>query len=341
VRTRRVVVSLIAALLVGAVIAGAWLLLWRPAADAERLEAYVRPDAFNDDALNLSWFGVTAVLIRHGDDALMIDPFFSRPPGYWPLIRNASIAPDEARIAQWLERAGVTRLHGVLVSHSHYDHAMDAGVVARMTDATLAGSSSTLQIGRGAGLSEAHLHDASDGAALKLGPFTIRFIESRHAGATGGAPTGDIDTALQTPARYLDYRQGGTFSILIEHPRGTVLHHGSAGYLPGALRDVRADTVLLGAALVDDAEAYVREVVDPLNAREVVLTHWDDFTRPLEAPLRPMPVVVNLTSLLAALAARPEIDVRTPELAQPFAVQRAVTKPPPPTTATAGPSGSR
>src|SRR5690606_34946678 len=175
--------------------------------------------------------------------ALLIDTYYSRTPGYWPLIRSEAIATDEAQIAQWLQRAGVERLHGVLVSHSHYDHAMDAGVVAHMSGAVLAGSPSTLQIGRGAGLSEARLHDAGDGAPLTLGPFTVHFIESRHAGATGGAPAGDIDAPLQTPARYLDYRQGGTFSILVEHRLGAVLHHGSAGFVPGALDDVRADTV--------------------------------------------------------------------------------------------------
>lgn len=339
-RARRIIAGLLSALILGAIVAGAWLLVWRPASDERRLAEHRRPAAVDADALTLSWFGVTATLIRQGDDALMIDPFFSRPSGYISLIRNATIAPDEALIAQWLERAGVERLHGVLVSHSHYDHAMDAGVVAWMTDATLAGSPSTLQIGRGAGLAESRLHDAGDGATLTLGPFTVRFIESRHAGATGGAPTGDIDTPLRVPATYLDYRQGGTFSILVEHASGSVLHHGSAGFVAGALREVRADTVLLGAALVGDAEAYVREVVDPLGAREVVLTHWDDFTQPLDAPLRPMPVVVNLAPLLDALAARPGLRIRTPELAQPFAVPRAA-RPPPPTTTTVDRSGSR
>ncbi|WP_352890340.1 MBL fold metallo-hydrolase [Sinimarinibacterium thermocellulolyticum] len=336
---------MLAALLLGAAGLCVWLLLWRPAADARRLAEHVQPVeaevAAGIDTLSVTWFGVTAVLIRHGDDALMIDPFFTRPPGYWPLVQNASIAPDEARIAQWLARAGIDRLHAVLVSHSHYDHAMDAGVVARRTGAVLAGSPSTLQIGRGAGLAAAQLRDASDGAALSLGPFFVRFIESRHAGATGGAPTGEIDAPLRPPARYLDYRQGGTYSILVEHRLGSVLHHGSAGYVAGALDAVRADTVLLGAALVGDAEAYVRAVVDPLEAREVVLTHWDDFTRPLDEPLRPMPIAVNLKPLLDALARRPALRVRTPVLAQPFAVVPARKPPSTPTTAPADRSGSR
>src|SRR5690606_26082605 len=113
------------------------------------------------DALTATWFGTTAILLRAGDDALMIDPFFTRPRGLWPMLRNAAIAPDEALIRRWLAQAQVEHLHAVLVSHSHYDHAMDAGVVARLTGAQLVGSASTANIGRGAGLPPSRLTVAS------------------------------------------------------------------------------------------------------------------------------------------------------------------------------------
>lgn len=298
-----------------------WLLLLRPARDARLLEAHRMPIATTAaDALTATWFGTTAVLLRAGDDALMIDPFFTRPEGLWPLLRNARIAPDEADISRWLRRAGVERLHAVLVSHSHYDHAMDAGVVARLTAATLVGSPSTANIGRGAGLDEAQIKVPDGRAPLQLGPFRVRFVESRHAGATGGAPTGDIEQALTPPARYLDYRQGGTYSILVEHASGTVLHHGSAGHVAGALRALHADTVLLGAALVEDPQRYVAEVVDAVGARRIVLVHWDDFTRSLARPLRPMPVVVDLGAMFGALVQRPDLQVAVPALGEPFAL---------------------
>ncbi|MEQ1439196.1 MBL fold metallo-hydrolase [Fontimonas sp. SYSU GA230001] len=271
----------------------------------------------------MSWFGTTAVLLRAGDDALMVDPFFTRPPGLWPLLRNDHIAPDEALIRKWLRKENVTRLHAVLVSHSHYDHALDAGVVARLTGAVLAGSASTANIGRGAGLDDRRIVVAAADQALRFGPFTVRFIESRHAGATGGAPTGEIAAPLTPPAHYLDYRQGGTWSILVEHADGSVLHHGSAGFMPGALQGRHADVVVLGAALVDDAESYLQQTVDAVGARTVVLTHWDDFTRPLDAPLKPMPVVVDLAPLLAALDRRAGLRVITPALARPIAVSGA------------------
>lgn len=318
---RRIVAALAVSVLLALGGSLAWLLALRPARDARLLEAHRMPIAAPAaDVLTATWFGTTAVLLRVGDDALMIDPFFTRPQGLWPLIRNVRIAPDESEISRWLQQAGVERLHAVLVSHSHYDHAMDAGVVARRTAAVLVGSPSTANIGRGAGLDEAQIRVPEGRVPLQLGPFRVRFVESRHAGATGGAPTGDIEQPLTPPTRYLDYRQGGTYSILVEHPLGAVLHHGSAGHVAGALRGLHADTVLLGAALVEEPDRYRAEVVDAVNARRVVLVHWDDFTRSLDQPLRPMPLVVNLGAMFDTLARRPDLQVAVPALGEPFAL---------------------
>lgn len=271
---------------------------WPVAADARAIPA----DAGRE--LRATWFGVTAVLLSDGAHALFVDPFFTRPPGWWGLLTNRQIAPDEGRIAAALRAAGVRELDAVLVSHSHYDHAMDAAVVARQTGAVLAGSPSTANLGRGGGLDERRLRSTRGGEALEFGSFRVRFIPSRHAGATGGRPTGDIESPLAPPARYLDYRQGGTYSILVEHALGSVLLHGSAGFVPGALQGERADVVFLGVALVDALPDYLAQVVETVGATRVVPTHWDDFTRGLDRPLRPGIVGVNLPGFFQAVDAR-------------------------------------
>lgn len=262
-------------------------------------------------ALTATWLGVTALLLDDGEQALLIDPFFSRPP-LWRVATGRALQPDEAAIRRGLERAGVRQLAAVLVSHSHYDHAMDAGVVARMTGARLLGSASTANIGRGAGLSEAQIAVAVPGQAYEFGRFRLRLIESRHAGASGGRPTGDIERPLTPPAPALDYRLGGTYSIAIEHPDGALLHHGSAGYVPGALRAVRAEVVFLGVALIDELAPYLEQTADAVQARRVVPVHWDNFGRPLEAPLRAMPFAVDLPRFFRDLAQlRPQLQVQT------------------------------
>lgn len=315
---RRLGIS-IAVLLLVLIAALAWLRRQAPGLDAYEAHRYQASPV--PGALSATWYGVTALLLRDGEHAIFIDPFFTRPEGLLPLMLNRPIAPDEARIAAALREAGIRRLDAVLVSHSHYDHAMDAGVVARLTGATLLGSASTANIGRGAGLPETQLRVVAAGEDLAYGPFHLRFIASRHAGASGGRPTGEIDAPLRTPARFLDYRLGGTYSILVEHPQGRLLHHGSAGWEPGALRGERAEVVFLGVALVDDLPGYLQETVDAVGARRVVPTHWDDFSRPLDQPLRPFPVIVHLDRFFAGMARlRPELRIETLAVGQPVAL---------------------
>jgi L-ascorbate metabolism protein UlaG (beta-lactamase superfamily) len=180
-----------------------------------------------------------------------------------------------------------------------------------MTGAELVGSESTANIGRGAGVMQEKIRVVAPGVPLTFGNFKVTFIAAKHAGATGGRPTGDITQPLQPPAHYLDYKQGGTFSILVEHPQGSLLHHGSAGFVPGALQGRHADVVFLGIALLDDLPSYLHEVVDAVGARRIVPTHWDDFTRSLDQPLAPFPIVVSLPKFFRGIAARSDLSVRT------------------------------
>lgn len=278
------------------------------------------PDAIAETgsgAVTLHWLGVSGVLLRAGDSAVMIDPFFTRRPGKLGLLLNRPTVPDLARIEAWLQRLDVTRLDAVAVSHAHYDHAMDAGVIARLTGATLIGTEGVANIGRGAGLPESRLRTVTDGDTVAAGDFQLRFIPSRHAGATGGHPRGHIDVPLNPPASPLAYRQQRTWSILATHAQARLLHHGSAGIQPGALDDVRADAVLLGVALIDDLPRYLDAVVGSVDAKRVFAAHWDDFTLGLSEPLQPSPVGVNLPAFFdGARAHMPDVVFQALPLGQ-------------------------
>ena len=66
---------------------------------------------------------------------------------------------------------------------------------------------------------------------------------------------------------------------------------GSAGYVAGCLAGRRAEVAYLGVGQLgvqpeEYLRAYWAETVGAVGARRVVLTHWDDFFRPLDQPLR-------------------------------------------------------
>ncbi|WP_084191619.1 MBL fold metallo-hydrolase [Algiphilus aromaticivorans] len=312
---RRALLALLLLLLLLAGLLTAWLHWPRSGPDPSDLAES------SEGAVTLQWLGVSAALLRAGDSAVMIDPFFTRRPGKLGLLTNRPTAPDAERIRAWLQRLGIERLDAVAVSHAHYDHALDAGVVARLTGATLLGSEGVANIGRGAGLPEAQLRTVTDGEEITAGEFRLRFIASRHAGATGGRPRGLIEAPLEPPEPPLAYRQQHTWSILVTHPQARLLHHGSAGFTPGALADVQADAVMLGVALIDDLPRYLDEVVGATGAGRVFAVHWDDFTRPLSEPLRPLPLGVNLPTFFAGARDQlPAVDFRTLPLAEPVAL---------------------
>src|SRR5438128_1432793 len=98
------------------------------------------PVAGKAAGLRVTFLGVSTLLFNDAETALRTDGFFTRPDPRTVFTRK--LAPDSERIAKCLERAGITRLAAVIVTHSHYDHAMDAPEVARRTGAVVVGSES-------------------------------------------------------------------------------------------------------------------------------------------------------------------------------------------------------
>jgi L-ascorbate metabolism protein UlaG (beta-lactamase superfamily) len=128
---------------------------------------------------------------------------------------------------------------------------------------------------------------------VRFGTFRLTWVLSQHC--PPDRYPGPITTPVVPPARAGAYRCGETWSVLAEHDRGrTALIQGSAGFVAGALAGYRAEVAYLGIGQLGlQSEDYIRtywaETVETVGARRVVLTHWDDFFRPLDRPLRALP----------------------------------------------------
>ncbi|MET0351115.1 MAG: MBL fold metallo-hydrolase, partial [Rhizobacter sp.] len=209
-------------------------------------QALVLPEARSPEGVHVRFGGVSTLVFDDGETAWMTDGFFSRPAARETL--TGKIGPDAARIDQALARLGVTRLAAVVPVHSHYDHAMDSPLVAQRTGATLIGSSSTLNVGRGLGLPESRMREVKSGDVVTLGKFSLRFIASRHSPTpySDGQSVEPIEAPFTPPARATAWREGTVWSLLVTHEAGgSWLVQGSAGYVPGALAGMKADVVFL------------------------------------------------------------------------------------------------
>jgi L-ascorbate metabolism protein UlaG (beta-lactamase superfamily) len=281
------------------------------------------PAATPASPLTVTWAGVTTLLIDDGTSALMTDGFFSRPS--LAAVGTRRLSPSSPRIDGCLARLGVDRLEAVLPVHTHFDHAMDSAAVADRTGARVVGGTSAAQIGRGGGLPDDRIVVATPGEPIALGAFDVTLVEAEHC--PPDRFPGVITAPVVPPVKVAAYKCGEAWSTLIRH-RATgrsLLVVGSAGYVPGALAGRQADVVYLGIGQLGlRPESYVveywAEAVRAVGARRVVLIHWDDFFRPLHAPLRALPYAGDdldvSMRVLARLAREDGVPLHLPTLWQ-------------------------
>lgn len=246
-------------------------------------------------AVTVRFTGTSTLLFSDGETDWLVDGWFSRP-GLLELALG-SIEPDLAAIGRGLEANQITTLAAVIPVHSRYDHAMDAPEVAKRTGATLMGSESTANIGRGWGLPEAQIQVFENRVPVRIGKFVVTPIESRHFQFPDpktremalGNP--EIREPLVPPVGAFDYRLGKAYVLLVEHPLGSFAVVGSAGYEKDGLQGVAADIVFLGIGglggqSADYRESFWRETVEMVGANTVIPIHYDSLTAPIEGPFK-------------------------------------------------------
>lgn len=248
-----------------------------------------------------SFAGVATLAISDARTTLLTDGFFTRPP--IAAVALGRIGPNARAIADGLAAMGVDHAAAVIVTHSHYDHALDAAETARRTGAMLVGSESTAMIGRGAGLPSDRIVVADPGQPLQFGAFTVTCVPTEHSPKP--AWPGPITNPLQAPARASSYKMGECLLVHVSHTDESgrirrMIVQASAGFRPGSLLEYPAEVAFLGVPTLgkqpsDYIEAYWRETVTLPGVRRVLPIHWDDFTRSArpEERLLPMPYLAD------------------------------------------------
>lgn len=244
-------------------------------------------EAERDIAVTVTWLGISSLLFDDGETQILIDGTFTRVSP-WEVALPLPISSDVAAINYALTTFHINRLAAIIPVHSHFDHAMDTGFVANRTTAVVLGSESTANIVRGAEVPVDQYQILASGETRQFGDFTIRLVTSKHAPIGPRNQewfAGTIDKPLTQPARASAWKTGVTWSVFIEHPRGSSLIQASGGFIEGRLHEESADVVLLGiGGLAGLGEKYVQtywnETVVATGARRVIAVHHDDYTAP-------------------------------------------------------------
>jgi L-ascorbate metabolism protein UlaG (beta-lactamase superfamily) len=252
--------------------------------DAQALSELERAPIELAPGLELQWLGVSGYRMTYERQTLFIDPYVSRVP-LGALIRRQRALPDEALIERYIGHPeGVI---GVLVGHTHFDHAVDAPAIARRFGCPAYGSGSLTHLMAIHGLG-AHSVTVEPYKTYELGPFAVTFVPSAHSKLVlglavpfDGELTCDHLDALSPGA----YRCGHVWGIHIEVGGTTFYHQGSSNLIDDAIRHRGVDFFLCGVAGRGFTRDYWARVLRRLEPKTIVPTHYDDFFRPLSADM--------------------------------------------------------
>lgn len=276
-----------------------------------------QPTAETEDVL-LRYLGVSGVYIQWRGVALLTAPFFSRYSGRQVAV--GSVDPDVAAIERGMAGLPGTPIRAVIVGHSHYDHFGDLQVIlqSHAPEADVYVNQSGRNMLEGApGIDNAfvdvgpsvgtwiRLRD-KDNAAL---PVRLMPIESAHARQ---APmfrfaTGEVGETWRglTGHKLRDMKGGRTYAYLIDlldedDAVAFRLHYQDAASAPplgfpppDAAGERPVDVAIVCMASYWHAPGYPVELLGSIQARHALMTHYEDFFRPSDRPLRFVPMLTD------------------------------------------------
>lgn len=254
------------------------------AADRQRLAELEAQPLQLPPGLEVEWLGVSGYRLSYEGRTLFIDPYFSRVP-FRSIVSRRPALPSDAALDRFLRAPGETV--GVLVGHTHFDHAVDAPAIARRTGCLAYGSRSLVNLMALHGLADRAV-EVEPYRTYELGPFEVSFTPSVHSKLLLGLAV-PYDGELS--CEHLDslapgaYRCGQVWGITIAVAGLRFYHQGSANLVDEAVRERGVDVFLAGVAGRSFTRDYWQRILPLLEPKAIVPTHYDNFFRPLGAEM--------------------------------------------------------
>jgi L-ascorbate metabolism protein UlaG (beta-lactamase superfamily) len=244
------------------------------------------------DDVRVTWLGTAGFAVEHGGHIVLVDPYVTRASLARCVL--APLRPDRGAIRRHTPRADA-----IVVGHTHFDHALDVPDIARLTGARVFGSRSaaTLCLARGVPEERVEVVERDAGGApieREVGPFVLRFVPSAHAPLILGRAVpfaGEIADCGDVPMRAEAYRCGAVFGVEIRVAGRTVFHLGSAELVESRLDVGHVDLLLSCVAGWTTSRDFPERVGHRVAPGAVLLSHWDDFLRPIERRARMLPAM--------------------------------------------------
>jgi L-ascorbate metabolism protein UlaG (beta-lactamase superfamily) len=250
--------------------------------------------ATKTDCLKLTYLGTSGWEITDGNLVILLDPYYSR-------VRNADSSPnskiDNRPVigehdfiipdAKAIDEHAPKKVDYILVSHTHWDHALDAPYIASKTAAEIIGSESTANLSLISGIKEDKIIPIKGGEDYDFKTFSVRVIPSLHSPLNNRhlLDTRVLQKNAQLPLRKSDYVEGGTYCFLIRICGHEILAINSPNYIERELQGLQPDILIFtpgtGGPIFNYTERLLKLLGEPKMA---FFTHWDNFGLPYGVP---------------------------------------------------------
>lgn len=241
--------------------------------------------------VEVRWLGAAGLELIVNDSVVLMDPYLSRPGKLNIFLGRLSPASDKIRsYTSGLEG----RVSAVVCSHTHFDHALDIPTIAKGLRCRVVGSPSLKTLmevsGAPAGMTVCRGNEVID----LDGGIRLHMIPSRHGLVFFGRVPypGEIDPDCEPPLKALEYRHGTVFMPRIDVGGVSIIHAGSANFIPSEMENQRCDILFMCVPGWKRIPGYTSQLIEMLKPEVVVPFHFDDFTSriPASGRIRPMPL---------------------------------------------------
>ncbi len=242
------------------------------------------------NTVQVTWTGVSGVLIEDAQTAIGIDLTFTKPAiSHW--LFNKSFTSDESLILEKIQTIPIRKLHGLFASHSHFDHAVDLPFLAHHFNAPVYASESLANLTKSYNQiksKNAQIISLVEKTKITIGAFTVTAFSRIHAPILQSFQwhflPGKITSLVNL--NFYDYREGETWSYLIEHENGNLYFDQSGIPNKEILKTLPPiKTAIIGVANKKSVEDWIDGYGKTLKPQTIIPTHYDWFL--LKFPEKP------------------------------------------------------
>ncbi|MCD4744605.1 MAG: MBL fold metallo-hydrolase [Desulfobacteraceae bacterium] len=231
--------------------------------------------------IKVRWTGAAGLEFITDQDVFLIDPYLSRLGKFQMFFQRVSANTDV--IEEYLENLP-SKPSGIVISHTHADHALDIPFIAQNSKCQIVGSKSLDSLLKMHGLLNRVIVCESDNGhePIELGDnVSVVMIPSVHGKAIFGRVPfpGEIDPNETLPMKASGYRHGAVFISKIKIDDITFMHLGSADYIESQLDGHTCDVLFICVPDWKKKSGYTSRLIDIVQPEVIVLFHFDDFSR--------------------------------------------------------------